>query len=87
MTTKTTKTCTKSIKGTELKVKDIRALGWKKTAIITKVVAGQLEAGARYQDVTTDEGTDRCWEGFNYSILVEVPMTILNSTPAELASF
>tara|TARA_Y100000034_G_C6587564_1_gene255125 strand:+ start:166 stop:426 length:261 start_codon:yes stop_codon:yes gene_type:complete len=85
---KTTKTCSKSVKGTELKVGDIRSIGWKKTAVIVKVEFGQLEAGARYQEVTTDDGnTDRCWEGFLYSILVEVPMTILNSTPAELSRF
>jgi len=65
--------CTKTVKGTELKVNDIRSIGWKQTATIKSVSYGQLEAGARYQDVTTDDGiTDRCWEGFNYSILVEV---------------
>ena len=80
------KTCVKSITGTELKVGDVLSTGWKRSAVITTTVAGQLAAGARYQDVTTDDGnTARCWEGFLYPILVEVPMTIFNSTPKELS--
>ena len=64
---------TKQVKGTEIKVGDVRSIGYKQTATVTKVETGQLEAGARYQDVTCDnDKTDRCWEGFNYSILVEV---------------
>ncbi len=69
----TMKMVTKSVKGTELKVNDIRSIGWRQSARITSVVSGQLEAGARYQDVTMDDGkTDRCWEGFEYSVLVEI---------------
>tara|TARA_R110000765_G_scaffold411091_1_gene510038 strand:- start:346 stop:549 length:204 start_codon:yes stop_codon:yes gene_type:complete len=64
--------CTKTVKGTELKVNDIRSIGWKQTSTIKSVSHGQLEAGARYQDVTTEDGnTERCWEGFSYSVLVE----------------
>ena len=81
----TTKTCVQSVKGTELKAGDVLSTGWKQSATIETAVAGQLEAGGRYQDVTTGDGkTARCWDGFLYPVLVDVPMTILNSTPAEL---
>lgn len=61
---------TKSIKGTELEVGMVRAKGWKESTTVTDVKIGRLEAGARYADITCDDGiTDRCWEGFLYSIL------------------
>jgi len=62
----------KSIKGTELEVGMVWSKGWKESATVTDVKLGQLEAGARYADVTCDDGiTDRCWEGYQYSILVD----------------
>lgn len=83
----TTRTCGKSVKGTELTVGDVRYMGWKQEATVVKTEAGQLAAGARYQDVTTDDGnTDRRWEGFLYRIVVEVPLTLENATVAELAA-
>lgn len=81
------KTVTKSVKGTELAVGDVRSLGWEESSQVVTVQPGQLEAGARYQDVTTENGkVERCWEGFFYSVLVQIPCTILNSTPAEIAA-
>ena len=63
-------TGTKSIKGTEIKTGMVRSKGWKESATVTGVTLGQLEAGARYADVTCDDGiTDRCWDGFQYSVL------------------
>lgn len=61
----------KTIKGTEIEVGMVRSKG-KASATVTNVTPGQLEAGARYADVTCEDGiTDRCWEGFLYSILLK----------------
>jgi len=68
-----TKTGTKSVGGMELKVGDVRSMGWKQSSTINSASCGQLESGAKYQDVTMSDGSiDRCWAGFKYSILVEV---------------
>ncbi len=55
------------VSGIDIQLGDYRPLD---NDYVAKVELGQVEAGARYADVTTDTGIiDRCWEGFFYSIV------------------
>lgn len=82
----TTRKVSQSVKGTDLKVDDILLVSWPKGKRIVSCVPGQHPLGAKYHDVTLDDGEKmRCWEGFNYHIEVDEQITMRNATPRELS--
>jgi len=56
-----------NVKGTEIRVGDYVFGDSSEVLAVNAVVPGQHELGAKYADVTLEDGsTKRCWEGFIY---------------------
>lgn len=55
------------VKGTEIRVGDYVFGDSAEVLAVKSVTHGQLDLGAKYADVTLEDGsTNRCWEGFIY---------------------